>query len=49
MYGREIGTLSTDLNNEGTRANGLINKIEDLEKKNELPGNILVDLSQELN
>ena len=49
MYGREIGTLSTDFNNERTRANELINKIEDLEKNNELSGNILVDLAQELN
>ena len=30
IYGREIGTLSTDLNNERTRANESINKIEDL-------------------
>ena len=34
MYGREIGTLNTDLNNEKTRANKLINKIQDLEKTN---------------
>ena len=49
MYGREIDTLSTDLNNERTRANELINEIEDLEKNNELSRNILVDLAQELN
>ena len=48
MYGREIGTLSTDLNNERTRANELINKIQDLEKTNELSSNILVDLAKEL-
>ena len=49
VYGREIGTLSTDLNNERARANELINKIEDLEKTNELSSNILVDLAKELN
>ena len=48
MYGREIGGLSTDLNKEKTRANELINKIQDLEKTNELPSNILVDLVKEL-
>ena len=32
VYGREVGTLSIDLNNEKTRANKLINKIQDLEK-----------------
>ena len=47
MYGREIGMLSTDLNNEKTRANELINKIQDLEKTNELSSNILVDLAKE--
>ena len=47
-YGREIGTLSTDLNNEKTRANELINKIQDLEKTNKLSSNILVDLAKEL-
>ena len=48
MYGREIGTLSTDLNNEKTRSNELINKIQNLEKTNELSSNILVDLAKEL-
>ena len=48
MYGREIGTLSTDLNNEKTIANELINKIQHLEKINELSSNILVDLAKEL-
>ena len=48
IYGREIGTLSTDLNNEKTRANELINKIQDLEKTNELSSNYLVDLAKEL-
>ena len=48
MYGREIGKLSTDLNNEKTKANELINKIQDLEKTNELSSNILVDLVKEL-
>ena len=48
MYGREIGMLSTDLNNEKTRANELIDKIQDLEKTNELSSNILVDLAKEL-
>ena len=48
-YGKEIGTLSTDLNNEKTRAHELINKIQDLEKTNELSANILVDLAKELN
>ena len=48
MYGREIGTLSTDLNNEKTKANELINKIQDLEKINELSSNILIDLAKEL-
>ena len=48
VYEREIGTLSTDLNNERTRANELINKIQDLEKTNELSSNILVDLTREL-
>ena len=48
VYGREIGTLSTDLNNERTRANELINKIQDLEKTNELSSNFLVDLAKEL-
>ena len=32
VYWREVGTLSIDLNNEKTRANKLINKIQDLEK-----------------
>ena len=48
VHGREIGTLSTDLNNEKTRANELINKIQDLEKTNELSSNILVHLAKEL-
>ena len=48
VYGREIGTLSIDLNNEKTRANELINKIQDLEKTNELSSNVLVDLAKEL-
>ena len=48
MYGREIGMLSTDLNNEKTRANELINKIQDLGKTNELSSSILVDLAKEL-
>ena len=48
MYGREIGTLSTDLNNEKTRPNKLINEIQDLEKTNELSSNILVNLAKEL-
>ena len=48
MYGKEMRTLSTDLNNEKTRANELINKIQDLEKTNELSSNILVDLAKEL-
>ena len=48
MHAREIGTFSTDLNNEKTRANELINKIQDLEKTNELSSNILVDLAKEL-
>ena len=46
IYGRKIGTLSTDLNNERRRANELINEIQDLEKTNELSSNILVDLSE---
>ena len=49
MYGREIGTLSTDLNNERTRANNLINEIQDLAKTNELPSKILVDLAKKIN
>ena len=49
IYGRKISTLSTDLNNERTRANELINKIQDLEKTKELSSNILVDLSEKLN
>ena len=32
VYWREVGTLSIDLNNEKTRANKLINEIQDLEK-----------------
>ena len=48
IYGREIGTLSTDLNNEKTRANELINKIQDLEKTNKLSSSIIVDLAKEL-
>ena len=48
VYGAEIGTLSTDLNNERTRANELINKIQDLGKTNELSSNILVDFAKEL-
>ena len=48
VYEREIGMLSIDLNNEKTRANELINKIQDLEKTNELSSNILVDLAKEL-
>ena len=48
VYGREIGTLNIDLNNEKTRANELINKIQDLEKTNELSSNILVDLGKKL-
>ena len=48
IYGRNIGTLSTDLNNERTRANELLNKIEDLEKTNELSSKTLVDLSEKL-
>ena len=48
VYGREVVTLSTDLNNERTRANELINKMQDLEKTNELSSNILADLSKEL-
>ena len=48
IYGREVGTLSTDLNNEKTRANELINKIQDLEKTNKLSSNIIVDLAKEL-
>ena len=39
--------LSTDLNNEKTRATELIDKIQDLEKTNELSSNILVDLAKE--
>ena len=49
IYGRKIGTLSTDLNNERARGNELINKIQDLEKTKELSSNILVDLSENLN
>ena len=48
VYGREIGTLSTDLNNEMTRTNELINKIQNLEKTHELSSNGLVDLAKEL-
>ena len=48
VYGREIGTLSTVLNNEMTRTNELINKIQNLEKTNELSSNVLVDLAKEL-
>ena len=48
MYGREIGTLSTDRKNEKTRPNELINEIKDLEKTNELSSSILVDLAKEL-
>ena len=43
MYVRKIGTLSTDVNNERTRANELINEIQDLEKTNELSSNILIN------
>ena len=49
MYRREIGKLSTDLNNERTIANKLINEIKDFEKTNELSSNILVDLAKKLN
>ena len=49
IYGKEIGKLSTDLNNEKTRTNELINKIQDLEKINEMFSNILVDLAKKLN
>ena len=48
VYGREIGMLSTDLNNEKTRGNELIDEIQDLEKTNELSSNVLVDLAKEL-
>ena len=48
-YEREIGNLSTDLNNEKIKINELRNAIQNLENAQDLSSELIIDLSEKLN